>query len=74
MQTAQEVLPKRYLTPKEAAEYIGVTVRTLEAWRHRGGGPRYALISNRLCRYQVAHLDAFMASKIRTSTSDTGER
>lgn len=72
MQATQEALPKKYLNPQQAAEYLGVQPRTLEAWRHRGGGPRYALISNRLCRYSVADLDDFMHSRIRTSTGDTG--
>ena len=29
------------LTPKEAAELLGVHVDCLYRWRRRGGGPRY---------------------------------
>jgi hypothetical protein len=66
-------LPKRYLDVHQAADYIGVTPRTLEAWRHRGGGPVFLRISNRLVKYRIEDLDTFMESKLRTSTSDNGD-
>ena len=56
-----------------AASFLDVVPRTLEIWRQRGGGPRYRLLSSRCVKYTRADLKAWAESKIRTSTSDTGE-
>jgi len=60
-----------YLTPNQAAEYIGLSTSTLAKMRHRGDGPRYMKVGNRV-RYAVADLDAFMANHAATSTSEVG--
>ena len=39
------------LNENQAAEFLGVSARTLQAWRVRGGGPRYVKIG-RSVRYQ----------------------
>ena len=57
----------------EAAALLCVTVKCLQAWRMRGGGPRYVGISGRCVRYRRADLDAWAESKLRNSTSDTGK-
>jgi hypothetical protein len=62
---------RRFLTPREAALYLGVTLRTLERWRVEGRPPVFCKLT-RLVRYDVRVLDAFMASRQRTSTSDPG--
>lgn len=48
------------VTTKVAAEYLGVSVRTLEDWRAKGSGPKYVRIGHRI-RYEVGELDAFIA-------------
>jgi predicted DNA-binding transcriptional regulator AlpA len=57
----------------EAAALLSVTVKCLQAWRMRGGGPRYVGISGRCVRYRRADLDAWAESKLRSSTSDLGK-
>lgn len=47
-------------TPK-AAEYMGLSHRTLETWRRDGKGPRYRKVG-RLVRYDPTDLDAFLDS------------
>ena len=42
----------------QAAEFLGVSVRTLQAWRIRGGGPRYCKIG-RAVRYRRGELVSF---------------
>lgn len=59
----------RLLTETEAAEILGLSIRTLQAWRLTGGGPRYAKIG-RLVRYSNADLAAFVEAGARTSTSE----
>lgn len=45
---------------KVAAEYLGVSVRTLEDWRAKGKGPKYVRIGHGI-RYEVSELNAFIA-------------
>ncbi|MGB8364924.1 MAG: helix-turn-helix domain-containing protein [Rhizomicrobium sp.] len=56
-----------------AAEYLGVSPKTLENWRVAGTGPVYLKINRRVA-YLKEDLDAFLASCKRRSTSDTGPR
>ncbi len=57
---------------KIAAAFLGLTDRTLQAYRQRGGGPRYVYISSRCLRYRRADLRAWAEARMRTSTSDPG--
>lgn len=58
----------RLLTNAEAAERLGVSPRTLEDWRLRGGGPVYRKLGRRLVRYSPDDLDAFVGEGARTNT------
>lgn len=53
---------------KEAANYIGLTKATLEAWRCRGNGPKFLKLG-RAVRYRKKDLDAFLTARLRTNTS-----
>jgi hypothetical protein len=53
----------------QAAILLGVSVRTLQAWRVRGGGPPYVKIG-RAVRYQRRALIAFQTDHTVTSTTD----
>ena len=49
-----------HYTPKQAAEYLGVSISTLNRWEARGIGPeRFQLGS--IVRYRKSRLDAFVA-------------
>lgn len=56
------------LNENQAAEFLGVSVRTLQAWRVRGGGPRYIKIG-RTVRYQRRELLTFQEAHTVGSTS-----
>ncbi len=58
---------------KAAAKYLGLTDRTMQALRQRGGGCRYIVISSRCLRYRRIDLKAWADSRLRSSTSDPGE-
>jgi hypothetical protein len=56
-----------HLLPKEAAERLRVSVKTLESWRCTGGGPRYAKFGKRVL-YPLAELEAWEKSRLRDNT------
>jgi len=59
---------KRRLSTKEAAEYLGISKSKLDKLRTYGGGCRYFKLDHRVV-YDVADLDAWVAERVRTSTS-----
>jgi len=58
------------LTERQAADFLGVTARCLQAWRYRGGGPKFVRISSRCIRYRQSDLREWIEARLR---SDTGE-
>ena len=58
---------KRFLDSDEAADDLGLQRTTLEAWRCRGGGPRFVKLG-RAVRYRQADLDEWIESRIRENT------
>ncbi len=57
----------------EAAKFLGVSPRTIQGWRRRGGGPVFYRLSAKLVRYTRANLQTHAEQFLRTSTSDNGE-
>ncbi len=53
----------------EAADLLRRSTRTLQYWRHVGGGPRY-LKAGRRVLYRGRDLEAFVECNLRTSTRD----
>ncbi len=49
------------VSPKRAAEFLGVSVRTLEEWRKKKTGPAFVKLGPKLIRYELAELERFLA-------------
>jgi hypothetical protein len=49
-----------FLTPRDAAVYLGVSVSTLKAWRAKKIGPVWRRRGARLVYYRPADLDRFL--------------
>ena len=62
----------RLLNEKEAAGFLGYSVRALQNWRLRGGGPRFVKVSSRSIRYRRRDLLAWIEEHLRSSTSESG--
>ena len=59
------------LDTRAAADFLGVSARTLEGFRVKGGGPRYAKVGGAV-RYRLASLEEYLQRQERSSTSDSG--
>lgn len=59
------------LSEKQAAGVLGLSIRTLQSWRLRGGGPMFVK-AGRAVRYRTADLERWVEERRRESTSGTG--
>jgi excisionase family DNA binding protein len=60
---------QRLYTQAEAAELLCLSERTLERLRVAGTGPRFVRIGKSI-RYQPSALEAYVASRVVSSTSE----
>lgn len=56
------------LNERQVAELTGMSARSLQSWRLRGGGPAFVKLG-RAVRYRRADVTAWVESTLRTSTS-----
>lgn len=59
------------INEREAATLLHLSVKCLQGWRVRGGGPPFVKLG-RSVRYEVPALEAFVQEAVRRSTSDLG--
>ena len=53
-----------FLSESEAADYLGISRKTLQRWRFDHKGPAYAKLNNKLIRYRLADLDDWMNQQL----------
>jgi DNA-binding transcriptional MerR regulator len=63
--------PQLFLTERETADLLRVSVRTLQRWRLTGLGPRFCAFGGRRL-YARKDILTWCEAQRRTSTSDTG--
>ena len=56
---APQTIPT-FLTESEAAEYLGISKKTLQRWRFGRRGPNNVRVAGKRIRYHQAILDAWM--------------
>lgn len=61
--------PAPYLSCVSAAQYVGLSSRTLEGLRLNGKGPVFAKLGSRVV-YRRGDLDKWVEASLVTSTSD----
>jgi hypothetical protein len=64
--------PLPMIPVKKAAAWLGLSAAYLNRLRVTGGSPAYHRVGRRIL-YSYADLSAWIASRRRTSTTDTGE-
>ena len=62
--------PDRLVDERKAAEFLSYSVRALQNWRVRGGGPRFVKVSARSIRYRRRDLNRWIEERIRSNTSE----
>lgn len=69
-------MPEQHTTSKselinerEAASILYYSVRALQNWRHRGGGPDFVKVSSRSVRYRRTDLEKWIAARTVSNTS-----
>jgi predicted DNA-binding transcriptional regulator AlpA len=63
---------ERYLSERDAAELLGMSPRTLQAWRSAGTGPAFRKVSDRCVRYRISDLHNWMATFLAGSPREEG--
>ncbi|MFZ3354425.1 MAG: helix-turn-helix domain-containing protein [Xanthobacteraceae bacterium] len=67
--TAHDVL----LTEAQAADFLSLSMRTLQAWRVRGSGPNFCRLG-RAVRYRRSDLLAWIDASMAASTTEADAR
>ena len=57
------------ITERDAADYLCYSVRALQNWRVRGGGPLFIKVSGRSVRYTRRDLKSWIDAKRVANTS-----
>ncbi len=60
----------RLINETEAASFLGYSIRALQNWRVRGGGPRFVKVSSRSIRYRRRELNDWIEERLRSNTSE----
>lgn len=60
----------RLINETDAADFLGYSIRALQNWRVRGGGPPYVRISSRSIRYRRRDLNAWAEGRLERNTSE----
>lgn len=57
------------MNERAAAAFLGYSVRALQNWRLRGGGPQYVKVSAKSIRYQRGDLQAWINARLCNDTA-----
>lgn len=70
MTTDRTDVPVALMTTDQAAKYLGRTAGSLKVSRVKGINTPPFIKDGRSVRYRLSDLEAFVAARVRTSTSD----
>jgi hypothetical protein len=65
---------KQYLPTDPAGKYVNLESQTMRALRLNGRGPKYIRVSRNKVVYDIEDLDAWLAAKKFSSTSEETSR
>lgn len=59
-----------YLNSSATADFLQISEKTLEDWRHRGVGPEFVRIGHRSVRYRLGTLQRWLGDRTVKSPDD----
>lgn len=62
--------PDKHIDEKEASQYLGISPRTLQGYRIKGGGPKFHKFGKKAVRYKVSELKEWIDKNQKTNTSE----
>jgi hypothetical protein len=65
----EDIDPNQFIDEKLAAEFLGISPRTLQGYRSKGGGPLFHKITHKVVRYKFSDLIDWTNNKKRKNTS-----
>lgn len=65
----QSTHTSQLVNEREAAAILNYSVRALQNWRCRGGGPDFVKVSSRSVRYRRADLEKWIADRTVSNTA-----
>ncbi|WP_181951993.1 helix-turn-helix transcriptional regulator [Pseudovibrio ascidiaceicola] len=71
MRTELNSVENALITEAAAADYLGISIRTIQAWRVRGGGPIFVKMGKTV-RYRSSDIQNWIESHLASSTSEVG--
>lgn len=71
--SSEPVRPRVWLSTQQAAEYLGVSAKTLEYWRQTGNSPPFSKLGRKV-RYRQDLLDKWLEERSATSTAECRQR
>ncbi|WP_319826478.1 helix-turn-helix transcriptional regulator [Thalassovita sp.] len=63
----------RLMDERETASILCYSVRALQNWRHRGGGPKFVKVSARSVRYRRRDVLEWVEQRVVANTSQAPE-
>jgi excisionase family DNA binding protein len=63
----------RLLDEFEVASWLSISVRTLRNWRVQGGQIPFIRVGKKAVRYRTSDIEAWLAARVRTSTTGNKE-
>jgi excisionase family DNA binding protein len=60
----------RLLDEFELASWLSISVRTLRNWRVQGGQIPFIRVGKKTIRYRTSDIEAWLAARVRTSTTE----
>ena len=73
---SQEAAPDYWfalIDETEMAKFLNLSVRSLQNYRYRGGGPKFVSVAIRCKKYRRIDGRTWIESKLRSSTADPGQ-
>jgi predicted DNA-binding transcriptional regulator AlpA len=62
--------PDRYIDEKQVAEYLGISAKTLQGYRVKGGGPEFMKLGHKTVRYKFSDIQRWAEIRKKKNTSE----